>query len=316
MAIDPTRVPRFGHGSRVPGWDEAADLTKDPEDDPRPRDDAGPRGAAHGDRGLHGALPRPPLGDDPGAARRAGHVRLVLAAGDRAGGVRDAPDARLPDRGRDLLRHVLHRSRSGRHDVYVCTNISCSLRGADELFAAFHEHGGDDPELQHPRLRVPRRLRHRADGVDRRQLRRARSAPDEVARRARRRSARGEEPLPDRQLERMQVRRPASAAHAVDERAAAVQGHRRARPEHARRLRAPRRLRGAAQGARHDARARSCTSSRPRPSAAAAAPASRWARRSPSCPRARWTSTSSATPTSPSPAPSRTASSCRRTRTC
>ena len=35
----------------------------------------------------------------------------------------------------------------GRHDVYVCTNISCSLRGADELFAAFHEHGGDDPEL-------------------------------------------------------------------------------------------------------------------------------------------------------------------------
>src|SRR5919198_553580 len=26
-----------------------------------------------------------------------------------------------------------------RHDVYVCTNISCSLRGADELFAAMRE---------------------------------------------------------------------------------------------------------------------------------------------------------------------------------
>ena len=36
MAIDPTRVPRFGHGSRVPGWDEAADLTKDPEGVPDP----------------------------------------------------------------------------------------------------------------------------------------------------------------------------------------------------------------------------------------------------------------------------------------
>ena len=36
MAIDPTRVPRFGHGSRVPGWDEAADLTKDPEQVPDP----------------------------------------------------------------------------------------------------------------------------------------------------------------------------------------------------------------------------------------------------------------------------------------
>jgi NADH:ubiquinone oxidoreductase subunit E len=35
----------------------------------------------------------------------------------------------------------------GRHDVFVCTNISCSLCGADELFAAFTEHGGEDPEL-------------------------------------------------------------------------------------------------------------------------------------------------------------------------
>jgi (2Fe-2S) ferredoxin len=33
------------------------------------------------------------------------------------------------------------------NDVFVCTNISCSLRGADQLFAAFHEHGSDDPEL-------------------------------------------------------------------------------------------------------------------------------------------------------------------------
>jgi NADH-quinone oxidoreductase subunit E len=36
MAIDPTRVPRFGHGSRVPGWDDAADLDKDPSGVPDP----------------------------------------------------------------------------------------------------------------------------------------------------------------------------------------------------------------------------------------------------------------------------------------
>src|SRR5439155_979970 len=36
MAIDPTRVRRFAHGSRVPGWDEAADLTKDPAVVPDP----------------------------------------------------------------------------------------------------------------------------------------------------------------------------------------------------------------------------------------------------------------------------------------
>ena len=35
----------------------------------------------------------------------------------------------------------------GRHDVFVCTNISCSLCGADELFAAFHEHAGEDPDF-------------------------------------------------------------------------------------------------------------------------------------------------------------------------
>ena len=36
MAIDPSRVSRFAHGSRVPGWDEAADLTKDPAVVPDP----------------------------------------------------------------------------------------------------------------------------------------------------------------------------------------------------------------------------------------------------------------------------------------
>ena len=29
-------VPRYAHGSRVPGWDEAADLSKDPATVPDP----------------------------------------------------------------------------------------------------------------------------------------------------------------------------------------------------------------------------------------------------------------------------------------
>jgi hypothetical protein len=36
MAIDPTRIRRFEHGSRVPGWDEAADLEKSPAVVPDP----------------------------------------------------------------------------------------------------------------------------------------------------------------------------------------------------------------------------------------------------------------------------------------
>ena len=36
MAIDPSKVRRFAHGSRVPGWDDAADLWKDPAVVPDP----------------------------------------------------------------------------------------------------------------------------------------------------------------------------------------------------------------------------------------------------------------------------------------
>ncbi len=35
----------------------------------------------------------------------------------------------------------------GRHSVYVCTNISCSLCGADELLDAMREAAGEDPEI-------------------------------------------------------------------------------------------------------------------------------------------------------------------------
>jgi NADH-quinone oxidoreductase subunit E len=35
----------------------------------------------------------------------------------------------------------------GKHSVYVCTNISCSLRGADALHKAVCDAAGDDPEF-------------------------------------------------------------------------------------------------------------------------------------------------------------------------
>ena len=50
-AIDPSKVRRYEHGSRVPGWDDAADLTKAPAERPGSGDDAGARRAAHRDRG-------------------------------------------------------------------------------------------------------------------------------------------------------------------------------------------------------------------------------------------------------------------------
>jgi NADH:ubiquinone oxidoreductase subunit E len=35
----------------------------------------------------------------------------------------------------------------GRHSVYVCTNISCSLRGADALLARIQEQAGEDADF-------------------------------------------------------------------------------------------------------------------------------------------------------------------------
>ena len=35
----------------------------------------------------------------------------------------------------------------GRHDVYVCTNISCSLLGADAIYEEMLSAAGDDPDF-------------------------------------------------------------------------------------------------------------------------------------------------------------------------
>jgi NADH-quinone oxidoreductase subunit E len=42
---------------------------------------------------------------------------------------------------------MLETSPVGRHSIYVCTNISCSLCGADELYSAMRDAAGEDPEF-------------------------------------------------------------------------------------------------------------------------------------------------------------------------
>jgi NADH:ubiquinone oxidoreductase subunit E len=43
---------------------------------------------------------------------------------------------------------MLNMRPAGRNSIYVCTNISCSLNGAHELFATFQEQAGADPEFE------------------------------------------------------------------------------------------------------------------------------------------------------------------------
>ena len=100
----------------------------------------------------------------------------------------------------------------GTHRVLVCHNISCWMRGADSLLdRLLRGDRGRSARGRPPRrdlarrrvlrqgLRVPRRLRHRADGLDRRALLRpARPTSDAMA--AIEAVRAGSEPLPDKAL--------------------------------------------------------------------------------------------------------------------
>ena len=174
---------------------------------------------------------------------------------------------------------------TGHHDVYVCTNISCSLRGADEFYEAMIAAAAGHPEVHvrafeclgacdiAPMASVDGEYVGPLEDEDAGGSSRT-STPGG---RCSRPSSCGTASAPTR-------RSPRSATQPHE---AAVRPHRRARAQHARGLRAPRRLPVAAQGADDAARGRCSTSSTTRASAAAAAPDSGWARRRRSCPRGR-----------------------------
>jgi NADH-quinone oxidoreductase subunit E len=139
-------VPRYAHGSRVPGWDQSADLDKDPA-----------------------GVPDPALVEVPAALRaeieaamqrypdRHSAVLPALAAAQRVHGwcspqaieqvacVMRVTPAYLSSVA--TFYDMFELEPVGRHSVYVCTNISCSLRGADELYAQLEDAAAGDPEI-------------------------------------------------------------------------------------------------------------------------------------------------------------------------
>jgi len=146
MAIDPSQVRRYAHGSRVPGWDEAADLTKDPAVVPDPASTPVPepiRTAIEAEMAKYpdfrsAALPALKIVQaeygwcSPTAIEQAACVmRLTPGYLVAVATFYDMFDT-VP---------------VGSCQVYVCTNISCSLRGADELYDAMLSAAGDDPRF-------------------------------------------------------------------------------------------------------------------------------------------------------------------------
>ena len=140
------RVARFAHGSRVPGWDQAADLDKDPSGVPDPA--------------LVGVPPQLRAEIEAAMARypeRRSAALPALAAAQRVHGW-CSPEAieqvacvmRLTPAYLSSVAtfyDMFELEPVGRHSVYVCTNISCSLRGADELHAQIAEAAAGDPEI-------------------------------------------------------------------------------------------------------------------------------------------------------------------------
>jgi NADH:ubiquinone oxidoreductase subunit E len=141
-----TAVPRSASATHAPGWDEAADLEKDAAEVPDPASTEVPaalrteieaamalypdaRSAAipalHAAQELHGWC-------SPEAIEQVACVmRVTPAYLDSVASFYD----------------MLETAPVGPHSIYVCTNISCSLLGADALFAAVRDAAGEDPEF-------------------------------------------------------------------------------------------------------------------------------------------------------------------------
>jgi NADH-quinone oxidoreductase subunit E len=139
-------VPRYEHGSRVPGWDTPADLEKDPATIPDPATtDVPPELRAEIE--AHMALyPETRSATLPAleAAQRV-HGWCSPEAIEQVACVMRLTPADLAAVA--TFYDMLETEPVGRHSVYVCTNISCSLCGADALLAAIQGAAGDDQEF-------------------------------------------------------------------------------------------------------------------------------------------------------------------------
>jgi NADH-quinone oxidoreductase subunit E len=139
-------VARFAHGSRIPGWDDAVDLWKDPAQVPDPATTPVP---AELRERIEAAMARYP--DFRSAAIPALHAAQELhgwcspdAIVQVACVMRLTPAYLVSVA---TFYDMLETRPVGHHAVYVCTNISCSLRGADALYAAVQQAAGDDPDV-------------------------------------------------------------------------------------------------------------------------------------------------------------------------
>ena len=146
MAIDPSQVRRYAHGSRVPGWDSAVDLTKDPAVVPDPATTYVPDHVRSAIEALMASYPdlRSAVIPAMKIVQRE-HGWLSPTAMEQAACVLRLTPAYLVSVA--SFYDMFELSPKGKTDVYVCTNISCSLLGADAVFARMKDELGADPDF-------------------------------------------------------------------------------------------------------------------------------------------------------------------------
>ena len=146
MAIDPSRIKRFAHGSRVPGWDDAADLTKDPAVVPDPATTPVPKKLRAEIEAHMAKYPDPRSASIPALhAVQHWHGWCSPTAIEQAACVMRLTPAYLVAVA--TFYDMFDTVPTGDNTIYVCTNISCSLRGADDVYAAMLEAAGGDPNF-------------------------------------------------------------------------------------------------------------------------------------------------------------------------
>ena len=140
------RVPRFEAGSRVPGWDDAVDLEKAPQAVP---DLATTPVPAELRAQIESYMAKYP-------DRRSAAIPCLAAAQRLHGWC--SPEAitqvaavmRLTPAylvAVATFYDMLDTRPVGRHRVYVCTNISCSLNGGRQLLDRVHAQVGEDEDI-------------------------------------------------------------------------------------------------------------------------------------------------------------------------
>jgi NADH-quinone oxidoreductase subunit E len=141
----PRGVRRYAHGSRVPGWDRPVDLEKDPAVIPDPAATPVPQELRAEIEAHMAKYPDRRSATLPAlAAAQRLHGWCSPEALEQVACVMRVTPAYLDSVA--TFYDMLENEPVGRHSVYVCTNISCSLCGADALLEAVKDAVAQAPD--------------------------------------------------------------------------------------------------------------------------------------------------------------------------